>query len=293
MTFGLWFTVTMAWAPVIGVLSQTLAVRALTPGTREAGRRALRRTVLLAAAFTGVAVAASAAFGDAPPVTFFVAAAAFHTGWWFGARPLLSRDRTAIAAERADAPPPSRRVASLVVRDEEALLPRRFWALPAAVLLVCAAVIGWAGFEGRVSWHDRGWTAALLWGAGLSVLAGWGLWAVAAARAGQDLSSASDPTEADRLCRDFRRFVVRWLFALTTLAVIACGAGAAALAAAGPDAATARIGGWVGGGGGTLIGLLGALFGLLADRRRRAILELGGVPPDVRRREPRAAGQSG
>lgn len=309
MTFGLVFALGMAWAPTCGVLTQTVGIRALTPGTREAGRVALRRTVLLALAFSAAAVAAHFALEDAPAIPFVLGGAAFHVGWWLGAGPLLRRDRATVVSESAgqgvgqrvgqgvgrDAgqgaarAAPSRRVASLVARDEESILPRRLWALPVAALVLSAAVVAWAAADGRITWGTRAWIVGNLWIGALLFLGGWGWWAIAAGRTRQDLSTATDPTEVDRLCREFRRFVVRALFVGTTLAVAAFAGGAAAVALWGGAADAGRIGGWLGGAGGTLIGLYGAVFGVLADRRRRAIIELGGVPPDAGVRAPRGA----
>lgn len=290
MIAGIVFTLVMAWAPVLGVVTQTVGMRSMTEGTREAGRLALRRTVLIALAFSGAAVAAMYGLEDAPAIPFVLGGAAFQTGWWFGALPLIRRDRAAIAAERAAPPSASVRVASLVVRDEEAILPRRFWALPILALLASAAVVAWAVADGRFAWGTRGWVVTNLWLGAVSFLAGWGLWAIAAGRTKQDLSTATDRTEVDRLCRDFRRFVVRSLFVGTTLAVALFAGGAAAVALWGGFEGANEIGGWLAGIGGSLVGVYGAVFGVLADRRRRAIIELGGVPPDVLAGAPRSAG---
>jgi hypothetical protein len=266
---------------VIGVLSQTVRMHPMTDGTRDAGRRALRRTVLIALAFSAASAASWFAFEDAPAVFYVLGGSGFHVGWWMGALPLLRRDSPTIAAERAVSAPPSRRVASLVARDDESILPRRFWVLPIAALVVSAAMVAWAAADGRVTWGGRAWIVGNLWFGGLLFLAGWGCWALAAGRAKQDLSTAADPSEVDRLCRDFRRFMVRSLFVGTTLAVVLFAGGAGALALWGDREGAGRIGGWLGGGGGSLLGVLGGVFGLLADRRRRAIIELGGVPPDA------------
>ncbi len=292
MTIGIVFALTMAWAPTLAVLTQTVRMRSMTEGTREAGRLALRRTIVIALAFSGAAVAAMYGLENAPAIPFVLGGAAFHVGWWIGALPLIRRDRAAIAAERTAPPATTRRVASLVVRDEETILPRRFWALPILALLASAAVVAWAAADGRVSWGTRGWVVGNLWFGALLFLAGWGLWAIAAGRTKQDLSTATDPTEVDRLCRDFRRFVVRSLFVGTSLAVALFAGGAAAVALWGGLAGAGAIGGWLGGVGGSLIGIYGAVFGVLADRRRRAIIELGGVPPDVAVRAPRPANRS-
>lgn len=294
MTIALAFALTMVWVPVLAVVVQTASLR-LTPGTREAAGAALRRCTALAL-FGTVCLAAVGAVAAAPWPLWVSGMAGFHVVWWIGARPLHRRDAEAVAAEVAAATedsapatqPSSRRVASLVSRDEAVPVPGALWAVPAAVLVLSAAALWW-GLAERDADDARALVATSLWLGGASFLAAWGFWARAQRRSPQDLSRASDPAHVDALCREFRRFVVRGLFAGTVFATTVF-AGAAAAAAWLGDDATALLG-WAGGLGGALVGVWGAVFGALADRRRRAILEAGGVPPEPVLRS--AAGRAG
>lgn len=287
MTLAFVFALTMAWVPVLAVLVQTASLR-LTPGTQDAARDALRRCAALALVLT----AGIAALGLAvvvPWPLWVCGMAGFHVSWWVGARPLHRRDAAAVAAETASPPAPaSRRVASLVPRDEDDPVRGAAWAVPGAVLVVSGAGLLW-GLVERDADDTRVVVATSLWLGGASFLAAWGFWARAQRRAPQDLSRAPDAPRVDALCREFRRFVVRGLFAGTVLAT-AVFAGAAVAAAWLGDGASGLLG-WAGGLGGAFLGVWGALFGALADRRRRAILEAGGVPPEPGAR--RASGRSG
>ncbi len=115
---------------------------------------------------------------------------------------------------------------------------------------------------------------------GGSFLAAWGAWAALATRTPQDLSGARDPQALDRACFEFRRFLARGVFAVMTLCVAGCSAIAIWAVALDGDAGQGGAVGIAGGALGTVVGLSGGLLGALADRHRRAILELGGTPPE-------------
>lgn len=268
----------IAWMPLVGVIVQTARLP-LSDGTRAAAAASRRRCAGFAVGWCAV-VAALAAATDATWPLLVASLAAFHVGWWVGAAPLHRRGRA-----EADAPhdgrPTSRRVASLAPRDPERLLPATAWIVPTAAVALSAVLIVAAFVGGRLS-AERSMLVAAMWCGGLSFLLAWGLWARAQSRAPQDLSLAPDAAEVDRAYAAYRRFMVRSVWAGATLASGLFAAIAAAAAWTGDDPASGPLLGWVGGVGGSLVGVAGAVFGAVADRRRRAILELGGVPPDVR-----------
>ncbi|MCG3135505.1 MAG: hypothetical protein HMLKMBBP_03164 [Planctomycetes bacterium] len=277
----------LTWLAIPAIWVQTargggaLAPIRVSEETAAAGRLALRRSVLLAAVLSAAVAGAwampgglvqelllrSLVFASIPVVTFI------------GARPLMTRGVN--DAARSDAPE-SVRTASLVARDENAI-PAWWWAAPSALLVggAAAVIVRWPG-------GGTGALAVSMLSAAASFFAAFGWWATTPRRFRHDLSGARDPAALDAACRAFGRFLSRSIFVVMTLAV-GVFAGAAAFAALGSaDGSRGALLGWIGGLGGCLVGLGGAVFGTLADRHRRAILELGGTPPDWSARRPRA-----
>jgi len=284
MTLALVFALTMVWVPVLAVVVQTASLP-LTAGTRDAARTSVRRCALLAAALTVVVAGFAAAVADAWPL-WVSGAAGFHVVWWIGARPLHRRNAATLRAEavavRSDdampgAVPVARRVASLVPREDRPIVPAAAWAVPVAVLVASAVAISW-GALARSEGTGRIVVACALWAGAATFLAGWGHWARAQRRTSQDLSGAQDPAAAERLYDNFRRFMVRGIFVGTSLATLVFAGAAAAVVWLGDQASGLAV--WVAAIGGSAVGVWGGVFGALADRQRRAIVEAGGVPPE-------------
>lgn len=277
--------VSFAWLAVGAVCVQTwrgggaLAPMSVSDETAAAARESLRRSTLLACAFTAAILLAWTCTGGLLQSTLLRALmfAAIPVVTFIGARPLLRRGVN--PAARTD-DPPSRRTASLVARDDIAI-GAVWWTLPTATLAGGIAVVGaaWPG-------GDAGMLAVLSLCGAASFFAAFGWWAVTPRTFRHDLSGARDPEALDAAYRAFGRFLSRSVFALMVACVSLFSGVAAVAALGGIESDAGRWLGWIGGGGGALIGLGGGVFGTLADRHRRAILELGGLPPDASRRRP-------
>ena len=181
----------------------------------------------------------------------------------------MRRGRNEAAVDTAA--PSTRRVASLVARDDSQLLPVWWWSVPVAIFVAPMAAIPFGPY-GSGTWTTFAVTTAVSGMFG----GAWSAWAMLSASSPQDLSGARDPVALDHAWGAFRRFMVRGLFAMTTLAILGCSF--LATAAFVLDGHPGQ-GGWLGGVGGLvggLVGTAGAVFGVLADRHRRGILELGG-----------------
>jgi hypothetical protein len=283
-----------AWLSVGGLALQTarapgLVEVALSDETRAAARLALRRGTLIALGISALALAseflvAPVLPGVAQGLSGFAMFGACPLVVFWGGAPLRRRD----AAQAASPAAPARRVASLTAREPDQILPRRLWLGPALLLdlpLVAAFLV-------RDGLTTATWTiVAVSTVFGATFLLTWGAWARLSTTTPQDLSGAADPEALDRACRAFRVFLARGVFALMTLAVAAATAVSfAAIATDGSPSQSAVLG--VGGGVvGSLIGVGGAVLGALADRHRRAILELGGLPPEPGVRRP-ASGET-
>lgn len=286
MRFDDWIFLPMPWLAVVGLAFQAarsvpgLGDAQIADETRAAARTAVRRASLWAAGATA-AILAAIAFVPEPHarwVLFLLAFAGFHTSFWIGGAPLLRLGRREPPAGPHRA---SRRVASLVVRDETDEIPRAAWAIPvvlvaAPVVAVVAGNVLGTGFTSRT-----GTTLAIVTAVAVVMVVPWLLWASSAASHPQDLSGAADPAALDAACRRFRRTLSRGIFGCACATALVAGVvGFLTLAADGDTQMQGRIGGIAGGVGGSLVGVCGGVLGMLADRRRREILDLGGTPPE-------------
>ncbi|MCE9637580.1 MAG: hypothetical protein K8T90_17925 [Planctomycetes bacterium] len=287
------------WGAVVGLWFQSarrvpgIAVPAVAAATTEAGRRALRRASGTAFLLTLAALGIAAALdrngneGAARAVLQATAMGGFHVVFWWGGAPLLRRQRaeapaTSSTPSLTQSAPTSVRVASLVVRDDQEILPTWWWTGPVVLVLLAPAAAVCATLGG-VQLASRTWNILMI-GSAVSVAfcLPWGAWAHMTRSVPQDLSGVRDPEALDRACRAFRRFLTRGIFGcLVVICFVVAGLGVGALATDGDPAAQSMWCAIFGGGGGSLAGLAGAALGLVADRHRRAILDLGGLPPEL------------
>lgn len=285
MTVMGWLGIGIAWLSVGAIWLQTarlggaLGAVSFSEETLAAGRLARRRAVPFAAVYTAVMIAAEMflpqlgervatevirilMFAGCPIVTF-----------WAGA-PLMRRGRNEAALDPAAKP--GVRVASLVARDEVPAVAPLWWAVP-----ILAIVAPFLAAIGRTV-SSSSWTVVAITSAvSVSLAAFWGIWSATAVTTRQDLSGVRDPEALDRACLAFRRFMARRIFATMLFAVVVfSGVGVAAILLDGHVSQGAILGA-AGGIGGSVVGVAGGVLGTLADRHRRAILELGGRPPDA------------
>ncbi len=268
------FTVGMTWFPYgfLAWFTSSAALAEAAPAERDAARRPLTLLLLASLACTlvqGAAAAVVAADGDgADTVFWFGGMVSFHVLWWPLVAPSLNRARGALEARAAGARPTERR-ASLRARRPEQYLPRGWWLVPSGIFVAgLTYVVVSALTAGPIEGGAR-LVVLLFLGAALSFLLSYGIWAHVAALGPQDLTGAPDPEALERALEDLRRFLVRGVFVLDTAAVAVFTA--VAVLAAVPDLSDATrntVGAWIGGGGGSLVGLLGGVFGTLASVRR-------------------------
>lgn len=285
MTIMGWLGIALAWVGVAAIWFQTARLGGslgdvpLSEETLAAGRRARRRALPFAVVYTIVMVLAETflprlgervateairilMFAGCPIVTF-----------WGGA-PLMHRGRNEAALDPAVKP--NVRVASLVARDETRFVAPLWWTLP-VLAIVSPFAVSIGRTVGSQTWTIVAITSAM----SISFAAFWGIWSATSVTTRQDLSGVRDPEALDRACFAFRRFMARGIFATMVLAVVVfSGVGVAAILLEGSVSQGAMLGA-AGGIGGSVVGVAGGLFGTLADRHRRAILELGGTPPDA------------
>lgn len=297
MALGVAVLLVCLWGAVAGLWFQSarrvpgVGVPAVSTETTEAGRRALRRAsgtaflITLAALGAAAALARNGYEAGARALLNVTAIGGFHVVFWWGGAPLLRLQRAgrtpAAAAVPASAAPRSVRVASLVARDDDAIVPAWWWLAPAALLVVAPVAGAVAAVRGAPPSNGT-WTILAISGAvSVAFCLPWGAWALTARSVPQDLSGAADPEALDRACRAFRRMLSRGVFACV---VAVCGVvatlGVGALATDGDPVAQSRWCALFGGSGGALVGVAGAVLGAVADRHRRAILDLGGRPPE-------------
>lgn len=263
--FRLVFPLLMILSPAI--FSLFIRTRS-EPGTDAAGRAA-RIARLRKRLWSGTAAAVAALFvarswGSAE-IAQYLWIASFPL-WFLGAMPLLAaKDYGWQPIHR----PEDVRAATLTRRDiEPASLRgarRAAWSVWAA--LVAATLVA---FTTRPQGGTTAW--ALIF-----PLIGGG-WLAGGAYLGRMLTLEPEPvdvSDAQELARgyaEFRSFKLWGAFALSVLAMLTFCAVTLLLAWAGPEQLTAAI--WVGAAGGSIVGLLGAAFGVRADLYRTRLHRL-------------------
>lgn len=258
--------------PLVMILSPVIASLFIRvhpdPGQDPAARRAriskLRGRLWLG---TAAAVAAFLAlyYGVSAEVSYYMWMASFPL-WFLGAMPLLQAKDRGWRPVRQEGPI---RTARLQRRDVEppSLRKARRYAWAVWAVLFGATI---AAFAVRRPGWLYAWTLTLpLWGGGW--IASGAYFSRTTLREPEPMDASGSPELVERYA-DFRRYKLWWWFVLSVLAML-CFCLPALLLALGPNRFLYPAI-WIGAGGGALVGIAGAAFGMRADFSRARINRL-------------------
>ncbi len=299
--FEIAFFLLMAGFPV-GFVSHALRGEGRIPGCDDSHQMetrilpAVRRMWLTTTAAAAVTALVAWLLPTPGPALLIGGMVVFHVVWWPCAFPLLNHGRPGRKGDAAAAPGPDsaldpapdaaspdeprRRVASLRDRPRSSYLSPVWWVLPIGVFTITLAEIVRAVVTGPTLPSSGATLHLVLEPLGaVGILIGYGWWAHHSAGTPQDLSQADDPAALEAAYDDFRRFIVRGVFALMTAMVLLLMGSAVAVAHAPASGFSGATLGMLGGVGGTVVGLAGAAFGTLADVKRLRIRKLKGTAP--------------